>query len=171
MEGFMTDPLLGAVRNIRKLYPDLKRSEISNDTLRNAVEQGGSALSKIMPLIEQYAHLRVRGHAAQPAFIAVFMAGTGNYLISILNLSVAGVDIIDSSAVYKSAYRAEWDSIDVDDLWNDHIAINEFQRLADDAGEDSKIGRAAIRMRDATLAFKSAMKGGIVKRHKAQSIR
>jgi hypothetical protein len=171
MESFMTDPLLRAVKNIRKLYPDLKSGEVSNDTLRNAVEKGGAAMSKLMPMIEQYAYLRVRGHAAQPAFIAVFMAGVGNYLIPILNLSVAGVDIIDSSAVYKSAYRAEWDSIDVDDLWNDHIAINEFQRLADDAGEDSKIGRAAIRMRDATLAFKSAMKGGIVKRHKAQSIR
>jgi hypothetical protein len=92
------------------------------------------------------------------------MADTGSYLMHGLNRSFNGVHLLEATSVYKSAHRAEWESIGVYDLWNDQIAIAEFERLAEDAGEDTQIGRAARRIRDSVVAYKSTMKAGLQRR-------
>ncbi|MCX4170694.1 MULTISPECIES: hypothetical protein [Paraburkholderia] len=148
----LSDSLFNAVRHIRRLYPQLKRSEIPNDALRNALATGRDKLQSVMDFVEAYAFLKARGHQSQAAFIAVFLPDAGAYLKPLINRVCAGVSITEGSDVYRSALRVAMDDVTVFDLWDDAIATAELERLSDEVGETSKVGREALRIRDCIVS-------------------
>jgi hypothetical protein len=157
---FLNDKLLRAVTHIKKLHPELKRTHIANEVINSALNQNRrTSLHTILPFIEAYAFLKVRGHHPTAAFIAVFASEAGGYVARHVNRANEGASIIESSDVFKQVFQLAFDDVEIDDLWNTAIAVSELERLAAECGERSTVGKEAAKMKDCILATRSDGKG------------
>lgn len=144
-----------ALQRIASQYPESPRGDISNFELAKQIERGAFS-EEVERLIAAYAKLRVLGYDRQPAFISTFCSGVP--LRWTHNRSATGIEIVESSAVYKAEFAAHLIQLPLSEFWSAAIAATELTDVAKSARRNHRFGieKAALKMRDRIIAKSQA---------------
>ena len=136
-----------ALQRIASQYPESARGDISNFELAKQIERGAFT-EEAERLITAYAKLRVLGYNRQAAFISTFCSGVP--LRWTHNRSEAGIQIVESSALYKAEFAAYLFQMPLSEFWSAAIAATELTEVANSARRNYAFGieKAALKLRD-----------------------
>jgi hypothetical protein len=133
------------------VYPYLPRVDSDLQYIESAFRDGDEKLEQLIPFIDSYAHLKIRGYLGQVIFMFVFMdIGKLKHLMQ-MNYASEGARLIESSQAYQAEFAEQFLRLDLDTIWNEHIAYRELFRLVKNGYAD-RVRNEAMKMADCVTA-------------------